>query len=433
MYMKAIEKIYFLFKQCSGVSIDSRKLVKDSIFFALSGENFNGNRFAPDALQKGAVAAIVDDPESVPPNDQRYILVNNTLDTLQQLAKFHRQQFDIPVLAITGTNGKTTTKELCSAVLSSEKDICATQGNFNNHIGVPLTLLNIKKHTEIALVEMGANHPGEIARLCKLAQPTHGLITNIGKAHLEGFGNFQGVVNTKNELYQYIKDNKGTVFVNKDNPLLMDLSEGIQRTTYGQPPAEVEGSIEQAKPYINIIWHRKTGNKNIQTQLYGSYNFSNVMAAIAVGKYFGISEAGIVGAISNYKPENSRSQLLQTPDNMLILDAYNANPESMALAIGDFAAHRFTNPVLILGDMFELGTSSDEEHNKVVERLKETGFQHVILIGKDFYKAGLNSPYRKFKTTLEAAQYLQGHPIKKAHILIKGSRGMQLEKIIQYL
>ncbi len=431
--MKNLEKIYALFLAHSHISTDTRKLEKGSLFFALSGENFNGNRFAAEAIEKGAVAAIVDDPEFAPKNDSRFYLVDNTLDILQKLAKFHRQQFDIPVLAITGTNGKTTTKELCTAVLSSEKNTCSTEGNFNNHIGVPLTLLKIRKETAIAIVEMGANHPGEIAKLCRIAQPTHGLITNIGKAHLEGFGNFQGVVDTKNELYQFLKNDAGTVFVNKDNPLLMELSEGIQNVTYGQPPADVAGSLKNADPFINITWHRETGNTDIQTQLYGSYNFNNVMAAIAVGKYFGISESDIIGALKNYQPQNNRSQFCRTQNNTLILDAYNANPESMALAIDDFAAHQFSNQVLILGDMFELGKMAEEEHNNIVEKLKKSDFQQVILVGKDFYKTAPGNLFQKFATTSEAEQYLQSHPVRNAHILVKGSRGMQLEKLIQYL
>lgn len=433
MNMKDLDKIYTLFRKHAGISTDTRKLEKGSLFFALSGENFNGNHFAAEAIGKGAAAAIVDDPEFVPDNDSRYILVENTLNALQELAKFHRQQFDIPVLAITGTNGKTTTKELCAAVLSSGKNICSTEGNFNNHIGVPLTLLSISHKAEAVIVEMGANHRGEIAALCEIAQPTHGLITNIGKAHLEGFGDFQGVIKTKNELYHFLKNNGGSVFLNKDNPLLVELSEGIASMTYGSPPADVEGKLAAADPFVKIGWYQKEKKKNIQTQLYGSYNFSNIMAAIAVGKYFGISGSGIVRALENYRPENNRSQLFQTQNNTLILDAYNANPESMALAIDDFAAHRFSNPVLILGDMFELGRSSEEEHHKIIEKLKKTDFQQVIFVGKDFYKTVPAHLYRKFVTTKEAEQYLKSHLIKDAYILIKGSRGMQLEKIIQYL
>ena len=431
--MENIEKIYHLFCLHSGISTDTRNLKKGDLFFALSGEKFNGNRFAADAIEKGAIAAIVDDLEYAPENDSRYILVENTLDTLQQLATFHRNQFNIPVLAITGTNGKTTTKELCTAVLSSEKKICSTEGNFNNHIGVPLTLLNINKDTEIAIIEMGANHPGEIAKLCEIAQPTHGLITNIGKAHLEGFGDFQGVVNTKNELYRFIKRHAGTVFVNKDNRLLMDLSEDITRITYGKPNANVEGKPGKADPFAKTEWYRNGTQINIQTQLYGSYNFSNIMAAIAAGQYFDISVSEIVRAIEDYLPENNRSQLFKTQKNTLILDAYNANPESMALAIDDFVSHRFSTPVLILGDMFELGKAAKEEHQIIIEKLKETGFQHIILVGKDFSRCDVDTYFTRFLTTKETENYLKTHPIQNAHILIKGSRGMHLETIIQYL
>jgi len=431
--MKNLEKIYSLFRRYSRVCTDTRKLEKGSLFFALSGENFNGNRFASEAIKKGAAAVIVDDPEFVPENDNRYILVENTLNSLQQLAKFHRKQFAIPVLGITGTNGKTTTKELCTAVLSSEKNICATRGNLNNHIGVPLTLLNINHQTEVAIVEMGANHPGEIAKLCEIAQPSHGLITNIGKAHLEGFGNFQGVITAKNELYQFLKNNAGIVFVNKDHSLLMELSEGIQRITYGRSEADITGELKKTEPFIEITWHQEAGKTDIKTQLYGSYNFSNVMAAITVGTYFGISKPAIIRALKNYQPKNNRSQILQTQNNTLILDAYNANPESMALAIDDFAAHRFSNPVLVLGDMFELGKSAEEEHKKIVEKLKKIGFRQVILVGEHFYKTANTHHFLTFATTEETAQYLKDHPLQEATILIKGSRGMQLEKIIQYL
>ncbi len=406
---------------------------KGELFFALSGENFNGNRFAAEALKKGALAVVVDDPAFVEADDSRYLLTENALNTLQALAAYHRKQFNIPVLAITGTNGKTTTKELVAAVLSTKKNICATQGNLNNHIGVPLTLLNITKKTEIAVVEMGANHPGEIAALCKIARPGYGLITNIGKAHLEGFGDFQGVVNTKSELYRAIKANSGTVFVNKDNPLLMQLSKDILRITYGTPPADVAGQPEKGDFFLSVLWEPPSGTRQIKTQLYGSYNFSNVMAALAVGTHFGIPETDIQQAIARYEPRNNRSQRLETGNNVLILDAYNANPESMRLAIDDFTARRFPQPVLILGDMFELGKAAAEEHQKIVDKLEDTSLESVILAGKEFYKTRTNRPYPKFKTTEELIRFLKTHPIKNSHILIKGSRGMQLEKIIEYL
>ena len=431
--MNNIKNLYHTFLKSAGVCTDTRKMKEGKLFFALSGENFNGNRFAAEALKKGAPAVVVDDAAFVPEGDPRYLLTENTLEALQELARYHRQQFDIPVLAITGTNGKTTTKELVAAVLSTRKNICATQGNLNNHIGVPLTLLNITKETEMAVVETGANHPGEIAALCKIARPTYGLITNIGKAHLEGFGSFQGVVNTKNELYRAVKANGGTVFVNKDNPLLMQLSEGISRITYGTPPADVAGRPEKGGFFLSVLWQHPTGNRKVKTQLYGSYNFSNVMAALAVGTHFGIPATDMQQAIAGYVPRNNRSQRLETADNVLILDAYNANPESMSLAIDDFAARRFPQPVLILGDMFELGKAAAEEHQKIVDKLENAGFETVILAGKEFYKTRTNRPYQKFKTTEEVIRFLKTHPIKNAHILVKGSRGMQLEKIVDYL
>ncbi|UBM62012.1 UDP-N-acetylmuramoyl-tripeptide--D-alanyl-D-alanine ligase [Candidatus Sulfidibacterium hydrothermale] len=423
--------LYQLFQKTGKVCTDTRQMEDGCLFFALSGENFNGNRFAPQALEKGAVAVIVDDPEVVPPdNDPRYILVENSLQALQELAQYHRCQFTLPVLAITGTNGKTTTKELCAAVLASEKNICATQGNFNNHIGVPLTLLNINKQTEVAIVEMGANHPGEIAALCQMAQPTHGLITNIGKAHLEGFGDFDGVIKTKNELYQWIKSKDGLVFVHRNNPLLMELSGQIRRITYGTPPADVAGILKQNQTSIVVEWE-KYGE--IKTRLYGSYNFANVMAAIAVGNYFGVKNNNIRQAIEKYEPKNNRSQWVFSSHNQIILDAYNANPESMALAIDDFVGHHFPHPLLILGDMFELGKAEEAEHLKIVEKLKNTGIDDIILTGKAFYKAGAGTPWKRFKTTEEAIRFLQSHPVKNRHILVKGSRGMALESLIQYL
>ena len=428
-----IEKLYKIFGQSTGVCTDTRKMEKGKLFFALSGENFNGNRFAAEALKKGALAAVVDDPAFVPAGDSRYLLAENTLDALQTLASYHRKQFDIPVLAITGTNGKTTTKELVAAVLSTQKNICATQGNLNNHIGVPLTLLSITKETEMAVVEMGANHPGEIAALCNITRPTYGLITNIGKAHLEGFGSFRGVVNTKNELYRAVKENGGTVFVNKDNPLLMQLSESLSRVTYGTPPANVAGRPEKGGFFLSVLWHQPTGEHKVKTQLYGSYNFSNVMAALAVGSHFGIPATDIQQAIARYEPRNNRSQRLETGNNVLILDAYNANPESMRLAIDDFADRHFPQPVLILGDMFELGKAAAEEHQKIVDKLEDTGFETVILAGKEFYKTRTTRPYTKTKTTEELIRFLKTYPIKNSHILIKGSRGMQLEKIVEYL
>jgi UDP-N-acetylmuramoyl-tripeptide--D-alanyl-D-alanine ligase len=432
--MNSIEEIYRFFRQhTGGVCTDTRQMKKGALFFALSGENFNGNRFAAEALEKGAAAVVVDDPAFVSAGDSRYFLVENTLKSLQELAAYHRARFHIPVLGITGTNGKTTTKELCTAVLSTEKNTCATRGNLNNHIGVPLTLLEINDQTEIAVVEMGANHPGEIAQLCQWVKPTHGLITNIGKAHLEGFGNFESIIKTKTALYRAVQSVKGTLFVHKDNDLLMRLSSGTTRVTYGTPPADFSGILKGRQPFISVEWHNPEGIVEIKSKLYGSYNFSNVMAAIAVGKYFGISNSSVEKAIGAYKPENNRSQLIHTKENTIVLDAYNANPESMKLAIEDFSKQNFPHPVLVLGDMFELGKAAVEEHEKIIKNIDNKGFEEVFLVGDIFHSIPAKSRYKKFKTTEDFIRFIRWHPIKKAQILVKGSRGMQLEKTIRFL
>lgn len=427
------EHIYSLFLKLKKISIDTRQDVSDSIFFALSGENFDGNKFAGQALKKGAVYAIIDNKEIVN-NDERYILVDDTLKALQDLATFHRNQFHIPVIAITGTNGKTTTKELITAVLKKEKKIISTQGNLNNHIGVPLTILKLTEQTEIAVIEMGANHPGEIKFLCNIAHPTHGIITNIGKAHLEGFGNLEGVINTKNELYDYLRNNHGTAFVNSDDKLLMTLSEGIQRVTYGKKALpDCKGEILKSGPNVAIKWQKENKNIKIISHLFGSYNFSNLMAAIAVGIYFKISEKSIHEAIEAYIPKNNRSQFIKTSENTIILDAYNANPESMKLALTDFYNHYKNNYVVILGDMFELGKASGEEHKKIIDLLDQLHFDNVFLIGKEFSKVNKRKQYLTFNTTKEIISYFKNHPIKNKTILIKGSRGMKLEELTPFL
>lgn len=431
MNMEEMERLYSLFLKYPKICTDSRRDVKGTLFFALSGNNFNGNLFAKEALQKGAVAAVVDDPALAGRNEPRYFFVPDVLDALQKLAHRHRKQFRIPVLAITGTNGKTTTKELISGVLETEKEIAYTRGNLNNHIGVPLTLLSLKQTTEIAVVEMGANHPGEIEALCRLALPTHGLITNIGKAHLEGFGSYEGVIKAKNELYDSIRKAGGTLFVNQADPLLMNLSEGMERITYGAAPAGISGTLEGSKPFVKIYW--KQGALGIQTRLYGDYNFPNVMAAIAVGNYFGISNLNIKKALEKYTPKNNRSQVIKTAGNTIILDAYNANPGSMPLAIATFSAQSFHNKILILGDMFELGKDAEKEHQKILELLEHKSFKQVILVGRDFFQAQNNRGYTTFKTTVEAAEYLRKQKLTGNTVLIKGSRGMQLETLVQYL
>ncbi|HEY9113705.1 MAG TPA: UDP-N-acetylmuramoyl-tripeptide--D-alanyl-D-alanine ligase, partial [Bacteroidales bacterium] len=378
-----IEELYAHFRKYPVISTDTRKDVKDTIFFALSGGSFNGNQFAKTALKKGAALAVVEDPHFYKKGG-KYFLVDNALETLQQLAVYHRSFYKNPLVAITGSNGKTTTKELIAAVLGTTYRTTATQGNYNNHIGVPITLLQLTNKTEIAVIEMGANHQGEIANLCEFAKPGFGMITNIGKAHLEGFGSYEGVIKAKNELYDYLRKSKGQVIVNADDPLLMQLSEEIDRQTYGCEKADIQGEITSFKPFLHIKWKKDKTVYEIETALYGSYNFYNIMAAISVGCFFKISPAKINQAIANYIPTNNRSQQFVTKKNKIILDAYNANPVSMAGAINSFKAFEPENPWLILGDMFELGDSSIEEHKKIIELLVEKEFENVLLVGKVF-------------------------------------------------
>jgi len=427
--MTIIKTLYKAFIESSGIATDSREAVQDKIFFALSGENFNGNRFAKAALSKGARFAVIDDPSYK--KDKRYILVNNALETMQQLALHHRKQFSIPVLGITGTNGKTTTKELTTAVLQTTFNTIATKGNLNNHIGVPLTLLRIHADTEIAVVEMGANHPDEIGFLCNLALPTHGIITNIGKAHLEGFGNFDGVKKTKKELFDFLENNSGLAFVNTDDTLLSGLSKKLNHYSYGTSKGNVKGEIRHHKPFLKI--KIDLGEKTIlaASQLYGSYNFPNMLAAAAVGNYFKVSADAIQSVLENYIPANNRSQQVKTSHSHLILDAYNANPVSMANAINSFKETGFENECLILGDMFELGASAAEEHQKVVDLLLRNGFQCVYLVGEHFAKT--THPFTQFITTQNAAEFFSANPLKDKTILLKGSRSMHLETLVKLL
>lgn len=426
-----IEELYEQFLRFPLITTDTRREVKNSIFFALSGETYNGNQFARTALKKGAAIAVIDDANYK--KGDRYLLVDNVLVTLQQLAAFHRQHYNKPLLGITGTNGKTTTKEIISAVLNTTFKITSTVGNYNNHIGVPLTLLKLNSETEIAVIEMGASHPGEIAKLCELAKPDIGIITNIGKAHLEGFGGYEGVIKTKNELYDFLKITKGKVLVNGDDQMLMQLSEGIDRMTFGKEKAEIRGEITSIKPFLHIRWQKDKAVYQLETALYGTYNFPNIMAAISVGCHFGVTPEKINLAISSYIPQNNRSQQFVTQKNKIILDAYNANPVSMAGAISSFKAFQPENPWLILGDMFELGTTAVSEHEKIVELLTYSGFMKVLLVGDIFNSLLDKQGFRTFKTTQDAFAYLSKKPIKKAEILIKGSRGMQLEKLLPLL
>ena len=429
--MVPTQTIYQAFINYPSISTDTRKNVKDTIFFALSGENFNGNAYAQKALEQGARFAVIDDPSYA--LDDRCLLVNDTVITLQEIARLHRSRNPIPLIGITGSNGKTTTKNLISAVLGSDKKVTSTKGNFNNHIGLPLTILSIDKTTEIAVVEMGANHIGEIEALCNIALPGSGIITNIGKAHLEGFGSFEGIIKAKNELFQFLKDTDGSVIVNADDELLMDLSTGIKRFTYGKLDADITARITEYSPYLAVQWEYKGKVYDLDTSLYGKYNFYNILAAISVGLNFGIPTDKINESIRLFRPEDNRSQLMRTNTNNIILDAYNANPVSMSEAILSFKEYRKDNSWLILGDMFELGDSSVKEHILIVDLLRECRFENVFLVGNVFHQLNVPDSFKTFVTTEDLIQYISENPLENANILIKGSRGMYLEKIVTYL
>lgn len=433
-----IEKIHSLIAAGAKVSTDTRQIEKDSVFFALKGENFDANNFALQAIEKGAQLAVVDNID-LPAHDQ-LIQVDDVLHTLQQVAAYHRSLFNIPVIGITGSNGKTTTKELINAVLSSSFNTLCTRGNFNNHIGVPLTLLNLNKHHQIAVIEMGANHMGEIALLSSLTQPTHGLITNIGKAHIEGFGSFENIIKGKTELYDYIKANKGLIFLNADNKILSERALPAECINYGGKPSyHYSGAVVSGSPFLEIEYFAsgsgKTYSSSIKSQLPGAYNFENIMVAIAVGEHFKVPPSRIKEAIEKYIPNNSRSQLKDTGRNLLILDAYNANPTSMRAAIENFNA--FITPLkkcLILGDMLELGDTTDEEHLEIIRFVSENTYHQVLLIGSNFKKispAGEHMIF--FDDTDQAAEWIQKENLHNLIILIKGSRGIKMEKLEQYL
>ena len=423
-----IEQIYKLYSQKYRVTTDSRKIDDGSVFFALKGEHFDGNDFAYQVANDNIAACVVADRKDLPYHERLFI-VDDSLTALQQLAKMHRERCGIPVIAITGTNGKTTTKELIAAVLSKKYNIIYTQGNFNNHLGLPLTLLQIRPETEIAVVEMGANHPGEIAQLCSIAQPDFGIITNIGKAHIEGFGSFEGVVKTKNELYQYLKTKderlKTKVFVNGNNDLLMQLSEGMDRVVYEAKDERLKAN--DRSPFLEVEWN----GKNIKTKLVGEYNYENVMAAITIGRHFKVEDEFIIEALESYCPTNNRSQYIKTDKNEIVMDAYNANPTSMSHSIKNFRNISGDEHLLILGDMRELGHESAEEHHKIIMLLKELDFKNVMLVGEEFKK--VNDSYDSYTDIDELIEHIKGNDISGCKILVKGSRGVRLEKVINLL
>lgn len=425
-----IAELYELYLHYPKVITDSRKCVPNSIFFALKGENFDGNAFAAKALNGGCAYAVIDDAKYV--NGERTILVDNTLKTLQLLAHRHRKMVGCPVIGITGTNGKTTTKELIAAVLSSKYNTLYTEGNLNNSLGVPLTLLRLNHDHEMAVIEMGASHPGDIKELVDIVLPNYGLITNVGRAHLEGFGSFEGVIKTKGELYDYIRTSKGKIFINQDNPYLMEIGKGIEHITYGSDEtAFTWGCVVSCNPYLTFDWRQQGKIHTVETHLIGSYNLDNVLAAVAVGRYFKIPAERISRLISAYEPTNNRSQLMKTKKNELIIDAYNANPSSMKVALDNFAAMDVSPKAVILGDMLELGPTSDELHAEVVEQVKAGRYDKVFLCGEHFQKVGTG--FATFKTTDELMTTLKSKVLKGYHILIKGSHGMALEKLVPEL
>lgn len=430
MKLDSISRLYTLFRQYPVVCTDSRNCPADSLFFALKGDNFNANAFALSALEKGCRYAVIDEAEY--DIDDRFILVNSVLDTLQKLATLHRTELNTPIISITGTNGKTTTKELTASVLKEKYNILYTQGNLNNHIGVPLTLLRLKPEHELAIVEMGANHPGEIAELCEIARPDYGLITNVGKAHLEGFGSFEGVKKTKGALYTFVARHGKGAFVNTDNADLVEMAKAEQPLLRVQP--YVRGEVTGASPLLHMTLQGSCalcGALPVQTRLVGAYNAENVRAAATVGRFFGLTDEQIVRGLESYAPQNSRSQLVDTGRNRLIVDAYNANPSSMTLSINNFAGIDAPHKLLILGDMLELGTQSEEEHRNIIRLIQSNGFDDVLLVGRHFKQ--VNTHYPNFDNAGELLQYIKERDIKDYYILIKGSRGIRLEQVVEVL
>ncbi len=427
------EQLYQQFLNHPTVSTDSRNVEPGCIFFALKGPNFDGNQYADDALRKGAAFSVVDDPGL--PENEKFIFVEDVLQALQQLASFHRKQLAIPVLGITGSNGKTTTKELIVAVLQQKYRVTSTQGNLNNHIGVPLTLLKMNKHTEIGIVEMGANHLGEIAELCQIADPDLGIITNIGKAHLEGFGSFEGVVRTKSELYDYLRKKKGACFINLNNELLMKQAEGLEQLTYGSSEqAQLRGEIQESAYYLTVKALFPKGWLYLKSKLIGNYNFENLLAAARIGLYFKVDPLAIQKAIEQYAPTNNRSQLITKGSNKIILDAYNANPTSMMAALKNFEAINQPNKIVILGDMLELGQESREEHQKVADYLNQQDFETILMVGKEFSASQTGTKTKKFDRIELLSDYLtQQKPMENKLILIKGSRGIKLERALDQI
>ncbi len=422
-----IPDLYEIFLRYPSVQTDSRKIKPGDIFFALKGLNFNGNQFARRAIDLGAAYCVCDEITDI--RDDRIIMTDNVLTTLQQLAKFHREQFTIPFIAITGSNGKTTTKELVHAVLSERLKCCTTMGNLNNHIGIPLTLLSLKNDAEIAVIEMGANHIGEIEGYCKYVLPTHGLITNCGKAHLEGFGSEEGVIKAKGELYDYLGATDGIIFINNDYSYLAERSAGVKhKISYGSADSEFTGVSRPGGPFLTVEITKGAVKDLIQTKLAGQYNLPNVLSAVCIGKTFGVPDEKIKEALENYTPSNNRSQIISHGNNTVILDAYNANPSSMKVAVENFAAMPSENKILILGGMMELGKESIAEHHALIDLVEHYKWHKIVVTGEDFTE--LPSGILQFNSSEDIATWFREQQFENATILIKGSRSMEMEKIL---
>lgn len=430
-----IASIYQLYKQYPTITTDSRNCPVGSIFIALKGESFNGNSFASQALENGCAYAIVDESEYVNDSQNRIILVDNSLKTLQQLANSHRRQLATKIIGITGTNGKTTTKELISTVLSQSYNVLYTQGNLNNHIGVPLTLLRLKLEHDIAVIEMGASHPGDIKELVEIAEPDYGIITNVGKAHLEGFGSFEGIIRTKGELYDYLRGKEGsTVFIQNENNCLREIAGGLNLISYGQNDSlYINGNVTSCSPLLAFRWKKgKEGQYHyVQTQFIGEYNLDNVLAAVTIGLFFGVEPSKIDKALKDYVPQNNRSQLKETEKNKLIVDTYNANPTSMLAALRNFCNIKAEHKMVILGDMKELGASSMEEHQKIVDFIGACHFERVILAGDQF--GATENNLQVVQDTAALIEELKKNKPEGFYILIKGSNSMKLGQVTEYL
>ncbi|QDW28305.1 UDP-N-acetylmuramoyl-tripeptide--D-alanyl-D-alanine ligase [Pedobacter sp. KBS0701] len=429
------EKLYDYYLENPVISTDTRNITPGCIFFALKGDLFNANEFAAQAIEKGAAFAVIDEEKYA--DSDKCLLVKDVLSTLQDLARHHRKQLNIPVIGLTGSNGKTTSKELVNAVLAERYKTFATFGNLNNHIGVPLSILSITDDVQVAVIEMGANHQKEIELLCTIAQPTHGIITNVGMAHLDGFGGFEGVKKGKAELYAYLKQTSGYTFINRDNPNLLEISTaaGLNKLIYygTENGNTIKGALKSSDPFIEVDWTNHEVSSSVKTNLTGSYNFENILAAICIGDFFDMSPEEINTGLSNYQPKNNRSQLTKTEKNTVICDFYNANPSSMTAALKNIAVLSSGKKTAILGDMFELGPESPVQHELIAKQANESGLDQLIFIGKDFYIFKDNFKGIFFETPAEAAQYLQENSVQDHLVLLKGSRGMKLESLLKYL